>query len=55
MGYYYDYSSYFQTLITNNETIIENQNNLFIALTLFLFIFTIFFIYLFIRNLIKGG
>lgn len=52
--YYYDYTSYFQTLITNTETIIQNQNNLFTVITVFLFIFTIFFVYLFIRNMIKS-
>lgn len=53
MGYY-DYTSYFQALITNTETIIQNQNNLITLISVLLFIFTIFFIYLFIRNMIKS-
>ena len=54
MDYYYDYTQEFQTLITNTNTIIQNQNNLYSGLTVFMFIFTIFFIYLFIRNMIKS-
>lgn len=54
MGYYYDYTQEFQTLISNTNTIIENQNNLYTCLTVFIFIFSIFFIYLFIRNMIKS-
>ena len=51
---YYDYSSYFQTLITNTENILQNQNYLFTLMSIFLFIFTTFFIYIFIRNMIKS-
>ena len=53
MGYY-DYTSYFQALITNTGAIIQNQNNLITLISVLLFIFTIFFIYLFIRNMIKS-
>lgn len=53
MGYY-DYTQEFQTLISNTETIIGNQNNLYSCLCVFLFVFTIFFVYLFIRNMIKS-
>lgn len=54
MGYYYDYTQEFQSLITNTNTIIENQNNLITCLTIFIFIFTAFFIYTYIRNMIKS-
>jgi len=52
--YYYDYTSYFQTLISKSEIIINNQTNLFNCLCIIIFLFTIFFIYYFIRNMIKS-
>ena len=52
---YYDYRTYFQTLVSNTETIITNQNNIINALSVVVFLFTIYFLYLYIRNMIKGG
>lgn len=52
---YYDYRSYFQTLINNQETIISKQISMTNFLTLFIFIFVCFFLYFFIRNMIKNG
>lgn len=51
---YYDYRSYFQTLITNQNTIITNQTSIINFINLFVFIFTCYFLYVFIRNMIKN-
>lgn len=52
---YFDYSSYFHTLISNTENIISNQNSIIIGLSIIIFIMILYFIYIFIRNMIKGG
>lgn len=52
---YYDYRSYFQTLVNNQGTIISNQATIINFLTLFIFIFVSYFLYIYIRNMIKGG
>lgn len=52
-GYYYDYSQYFESLVSNTNTIIENQHELFNCLSVLLVVFIILFIYIFIRNMIK--
>lgn len=51
---YYDYRSYFQTLINNQTTIISKQDVIINFLTLFIFVFVCFFLYFFIRNMIKN-
>ncbi len=51
--YDYYYTEYFKTLIGNTNTIISNQNNLLLYLQLLLFIFTVFLIYYFIRNMLN--
>lgn len=51
--YDYYYTEYFKTLISNTNTIISNQNNLLLYLQLLLFIFTVFLIYYFIRNMLN--
>lgn len=50
---YYDYRNYFQTLISNQDTIISNQTIIINFLTLFIFIFVCYFLYIFIRNMIN--
>lgn len=50
-----DYSHYFQTLISNTENIISNQNSIIIGLSIIIFTMILYFIYIFIRNMIKGG
>lgn len=52
---YLDYSSYFQRLISNTEIIISNQNSILIGLSIIIFTIILYFIYIFIRNMIKGG
>lgn len=52
---YFDYTSYFQTLISNTENIISNQNSIIIGLSIIIFTMILYFIYVFIRNMIKGG
>lgn len=52
---YFDYSSYFRTLISNTENIISNQNSIIIGLSIIIFTMILYFIYIFIRNMIKGG
>ena len=51
---YYDYRTYFQTLISNQDKIINNQESIIIYISLFLFLFTCFFLYFYIRNIIKN-
>jgi len=51
---YYDYSSYFQTLINNQTSIINNQTSIINFINLFVFIFVCYFLYVFIRNMIKN-
>lgn len=48
---YYDFSQ----LVYNTEIIIKNQEDLLSILFCFTFIFTIFLVYYFVRNMIKGG
>lgn len=51
----YDYyTEYFKTLISNTNTIIAKQNSILLYLQLFVFVYTVFLIYFFIRNMIKG-
>lgn len=50
-----DYTIYFQTLISNTENIISNQNSIIIGLSIIIFTMILYFIYIFIRNMIKGG
>lgn len=52
---YLDYSSYFQRLISNTENIISNQDSILIGLSIIIFTIILYFIYIFIRNMIKGG
>lgn len=52
---YYDYRTYFQTLITNTESIINLQNSIITGLSIIIFLFVLYFLYTFIRNMIKGG
>ncbi len=51
---YYDYRTYFSTLVSNTETIINLQNSIITGLSVIIFLFTIYFLYIFIRNMIKG-
>ena len=51
---YYDYRQYFQTLISNQESIISNQEDILACISLFIFLFTCFFLYFYIRNMIKS-
>lgn len=51
---YYDYKQYFQSLITNQNSIISIMNELKVFLSCFLFIFICFFLYFLIRNMIKN-
>lgn len=48
---YYDFSQ----LVRNSEIIIDKQDDILTVLTCFTFIFSIFLVYIFIRNMIKGG
>lgn len=52
---YYDYRNYFQSLISNSQLIIDNQNTIIILLSCLCFLFGIFLVYYLIRNMIKGG
>ncbi len=52
---YFDYSSYFQTLISNTESIINLQNSIITGLSVIIFLLILYFLYIFIRNMIKGG
>lgn len=52
---YYDYRTYFQQLINNSNTIISNQNSIILFLSVLCFLFGIFIVYYFLRNMIKGG
>lgn len=52
---YFDYSSYFQTLVTNTNTIIKNQEDILCILSVIIISIIIYFIYIYIRNMIKGG
>lgn len=54
-GYYYDYTSYLNTLISNTDTINTNLGNLFTLLGCFVFLFAIFLVYCFIRNMIRSS
>lgn len=53
--YYYDYTNYFSTLISNSNSIINNQENILTLLSVLIFVFVIFFLYIFMRNMISGG
>ncbi len=52
---YFDYSSYFQTIVSNTDTIITLQNSIITGLSVIIFLFVLYFLYIFIRNMIKGG
>lgn len=52
---YFDYSSYFQTLISNTNNIITLQNSIITGLSVIIFLLILYFLYIFIRNMIKGG
>lgn len=52
---YFDYVSYFQTLVTNTNTIIKNQEDILCLLTVIIMSIIIYFIYIYVRNMIKGG
>ena len=52
---YFDYSSYFQTLVTNTNIIIKNQEDILCILTVIIMSMIIYFIYIYVRNMIKGG
>lgn len=49
---YYDYRTYFQTLISNQETIINNLDNLLNILSVFAFMFGCFFVYFIVRRML---
>ena len=51
--YDYYYTEYFKTLISNTNTIISIQNSILLYLQLFIFIFTIFLVYYFVRNMLN--
>ena len=51
---YSDYSHYFQQLVSNQNTIINIQNNIITYLEVFLFVFVCYFLWRFISNSIKG-
>ena len=51
---YYDYRQYFQTIISNQELIISSNKQFSTFLSAFFFIFTCFFMYYLIRNMIKN-
>lgn len=48
---YYDYRTYFQTLISNQEIVIENLDNILTFLSCFCFVFCCFFVYFIIRKM----
>lgn len=50
----YDYRSYFQTLISNQTTIISNQNTILLFIQVFIFLFTIYFLYKLISKMTRG-
>lgn len=52
---YYDYRTYFQTIISNIESIINLQNSIITGLSVIIFLLVLIYIYFFIRNMIKGG
>lgn len=52
---YYDYRTYFQTIISNTESIINLQNSIITGLSVIIFLLVLIYIYFFIRNMIKGG
>lgn len=52
---YFDYSFYFQTLVTNTNTIIKNQEDILCILSVIIMSIIIYFIYIYVRNMIKGG
>lgn len=51
---YFDYRTYFQTIIDNQEIIISNYENILSVLALLAFMFCCFMMYFFIRNMIKN-
>jgi len=51
---YYDYTYYFNQLITNQNYIIDIFNNLLLYLQVFVFIFSCYFLYILISRMIKG-
>lgn len=51
---YYDYRSYFQTLINNTDKLLQQNSTLILFLQVFLFMFTIYFLYRFISSMVRG-
>lgn len=51
---YYDYRTYFQTIIDNQELIISNNNDILTVLSVFAFMFGCFIMYFLIRNMIRN-
>lgn len=51
---YYDYVSYLNTIISNQNELKLILNNILLHLDLFVFIFTIYFLYKFISSMIRG-
>ena len=51
---YFDYRTYFQTMIDNQELIISSNDNILKFLCFFTFIFCCFFMYFLIRNMIRN-
>lgn len=49
---YYDYRSYFQTIIDNQELIISNNSDIIKFLSVLVFLFVCFFMYYLIRKMI---
>ena len=51
---YYDYRTYFQTMIDNQELILSNYENILAILAGIAFMFGCFIMYFLIRNMIKN-
>ena len=54
MGYY-DYSHYFNSLISNQDLILQKQDNILLYIQVLVFLFTICFLYIFIKDLFGIG
>lgn len=53
MGYY-DYSNYFQTLISNQNLMLSKQDDIILYIQVVLVLLTILFLYIFINSLFGG-
>ena len=51
---YFDYRTYFQTIIDNQEIIISNNNNITNFLCTLILLLACFFMYEIIRNMIRN-